>query len=246
MAVKFWNFQFSYISDRGKRVFVPNERCLEIGYELKALVESRIKFDPFYYHLRRGGHVAALHAHRSQRYFARVDIERFFYSIGRNRVARELYELGILRAGTYAKWSCVKNPYDHPSYVLPYGFAQSPMLATLVLARSSVGDYLRAISNEIIVSVYVDDIALSANDPGELEARFGTLLEVLDASNFRVNPKKVTATADALKLFNCELEHFRTAVTDERKAAFYAVAGRSGASEAAFERYCLSVESGNG
>jgi hypothetical protein len=246
MPVKFWNFEFSYRNTRGKPVFVPSAKCLEIGYELKALVEATPKFDSFYYHLRRGGHVAALHAHRSQLYFARVDIERFFYSIGRNRVARVLHELDIPKAWWYAKWSTVKNPYDYPRYVLPYGFAQSPLLATLALARSSVGDYLRAISNEVIVSVYVDDIALSGNDAGELEARFRQLLDVLEGANFRVNSSKVTATAEALKLFNCKLEHLRTAVTDERKAAFYAATGRSGASEDAFERYCLMVETGNG
>jgi hypothetical protein len=245
MSVKFWNFEFSYTNDRGKPVFVPSARCLEIGYELKALVEARIEVDSFYYHLRRGGHVAALHAHRSQRYFARVDIERFFYSVGRNRVARELYEINVPSAGTYAKWSCVKNPYNDPAYALPYGFAQSPLLATLALARSSAGDYLRAISDEIVVSVYVDDIALSANDPAELKAKFGTLLEVLDAAQFRVNSKKVTPTAATIELFNCELEHLRTTVTDERKAAFYTVEERSGASEDAFQRYCQNVEAGN-
>ena len=160
MTVKFETYRYSYLR-KGKPVFVPSERGEAIGRELKAKVEAAINFEDIYYHLREGGHVAALHAHRDHRYFARVDIERFFYGISRNRVARELHGIGIEKAGYFAKWSCVKNPFEEPRYALPYGFVQSPILATLVLTRSGVGAFLRGLPENVTASVYMDDIALS-------------------------------------------------------------------------------------
>ncbi|MGH7455587.1 MAG: reverse transcriptase domain-containing protein, partial [bacterium] len=132
---------------------------------MKRLVEDATNFEAFFFHLRKGGHVAALHEHRRNRYFARIDLKNFFYSISRNRVARALHEIDIPRAGFYAKFSCVKNPYDEPTcptYALPYGFVQSPVLATLVLSRSVLGCYLRAIQSDVTLSVYMDDIAISS------------------------------------------------------------------------------------
>lgn len=132
MVVRFENFEFSF-KLKGKPVFKPSARGEAIGYDVKERVERAVAFDPFFYHLREGGHVAALHAHRNHPFFARIDIERFFYGISRNRVGRALADVGIPRAGFYARWSTVRNPYIDPRYALPYGFVQSPILATLVL-----------------------------------------------------------------------------------------------------------------
>ena len=244
MPVHYWNFEYCYPNSRGKPVFAPTDKGKAVGYKLKALVEERVAFDPFYYHLREGGHVAALHAHRPQRFFARVDIERFFYSVSKNRVASALHDIGIPSIHRFAKWSTVKNPYGDPPYSLPYGFVQSPILASLVLQSSAVGQFLRSIRSEVAVSVYVDDIAVSGDDPDRLDAIFKKLLENLDKANFAVNAKKTTATSAALELFNCDLRHLHSAVTTDRKADFYAT-GRTGHSAHAFDRYCMTVESGN-
>ena len=61
MTVKFETYRYSYLR-KGKPVFVPSERGEAIGRELKAKVEAAINFEDIYYHLREGGHVAALHA----------------------------------------------------------------------------------------------------------------------------------------------------------------------------------------
>lgn len=142
MAIRFQNFDYSYLRN-GKHVFAPSLLGRTIGYDLKNKVESAALFDDLYFHLRPGGHIVALHEHRDNRYFARLDIERFFYNIGRNRIGRCLREIGIGRAEHYAKWSTVKNPYQTPSYALPYGFVQSPIVATLVLMLSEAGALLR-------------------------------------------------------------------------------------------------------
>jgi hypothetical protein len=194
--------------------------------------------------MRRGGHVAALHLHRQNSLFCRLDIERFFYGIGRNRVINSLRQIGIARSEHYAKWSTVKNPYAPPSYSLPYGFVQSPVLATLVLMTSPVGDYLRNLPDGLAASVYMDDLALSGNDRELISVAFEGLLRAVEASGFRINEAKTRAPSALIDVFNCDLAFGRTVVRDERQAEFYA-GQPSPPSLAAFERYCESVETGN-
>lgn len=245
MTVKFENFAFSYRKG-GKPYFVPNDLGERIGKDIKKQVESVYKFDPFVFHLRGGGHVAALHVHRSHRFFARLDIRRFFYSIGRNRVQRTLAEIGIQRARHYAKWSCVKNPYGNPSYALPYGFVQSPILASLVLMESIVGTYIRGLLTEgkVQVSVYVDDISLSCDDLTELQKVFDGLMACLEEANFEVHPGKLRPPTCAMDLFNCDIGFGHTEVQQTRVEAFMAGAPSEKAMEA-FAYYCLKVEEGN-
>jgi hypothetical protein len=241
MPVNFKNFEYSYIGTSGKRVFVPSEHGRKIGCELKARIEEEIAFEPVFYHLAKGGHVAAMHSHRANAYFAKIDLKSFFYSIGRNRVSHVLYERGIEKAGFYAKWSSVKNPYTPPSYALPYGFVQSPILATLVLRDSALGAFVLSLPSDVTASVYLDDIALSSNDEKLLSCSFQQLLDAATTANFQLNSQKVVQPTDSIVLFNCELEYARTAVTAARRAEFYSVE-RSSESMSAFEDYCEVVE----
>ena len=119
MAVAIPNFEYSY-RRKGKPVFVPTVIGRRIGNEIKCAVEEAYDFDPIYFHLRRGGHVAAMHHHRDNCAFARIDISRFFYSVSRRRVQSALDRVGVANARFYAKWSTVANPYDDPKYALPY------------------------------------------------------------------------------------------------------------------------------
>lgn len=244
MPVKFQNLADSFRNQRGKPIYVPNEKGYEVGDQLKGLVEGATKFDDFFFHLRRGGHVAALHEHRRNRYFARVDLKNFFYSISRNRVARALHEIGISKAGFYAKFSCVKNPYGEPTYAPPYGFVQSPVLATLVLSRSVLGSYLREIRTEVTLSVYMDDIAISSPNAFVLGGCFEELKAKILEANFPVNTDKTASPANLMEVFNCELKPRRTSVTEARRETFYSRAP-SGASREAIANYCRSIEDGN-
>jgi hypothetical protein len=244
MPVKFENFSFSYLNERGKPVFVPSEKGYDVGYHVKSLVERASTIEPFYFHLQDGGHVAALHVHRKNHHFARADLKNFYYSISRNRVARALHEIGIPKAGYYAKCSCVKNPYFEPSYSLPYGFVQSPILATLVLSQSVLGAFLREIHKEITVSVYMDDIAISSPTSDPLQTVFERLKAKIEEANFQINPEKTKPPTELMQLFNCELQIDHVSVTEPRRKLFYDKP-RSAAASDAFERYCESVERGN-
>lgn len=244
MSVKFENFSFSYLNDHGKRVFVPNEKGYTIGYHVKSLVERATAIEPFYFHLLDGGHVAALHVHRKNQYFARADLKNFFYSISRNRVARALHEIGVPKAGYYAKCSCVKNPYNVPSYSLPYGFVQSPILATLVLSQSVLGAFLQKIHDEITVSVYMDDIAISSPTLEPMKEAFNQLKIKIEEANFQINLEKTKNPLDFMQIFNCNLEINHVSVTQIRKKLFDEKI-RSAESRASFDIYCKSVERGN-
>ncbi|WP_374944117.1 reverse transcriptase domain-containing protein [Sphingomonas sp.] len=245
MAVQFENFAYSY-ENGGKPYFAPSDLGRKIGEDIKAQVEDAHKFDPFVYHLKNGGHVAALHSHRHHQLFARVDIRRFFYGIARSRVQRAISEIGILRSRHYAKWSCVKNRYGEPSYALPYGFVQSPILATLVLMQSAVGAFLRKISADpaMQVSVYMDDIAISSDDADKLRAAFDGLLASLAEAHFEISEDKVREPGPAMDLFNCNLSFGHTEVRQERVDKFLSEQ-RSQESLDGFARYQVSVEDGN-
>jgi hypothetical protein len=246
MPVQFQNYAYRY-EQNGRQIFVPSDLGERIGEDIKAQVESAYPFDHFIYHLRRqGGHVAALHAHRSHQFFARLDIRRFFYGISRSRVRRALAGIRIGRALHYAKWSCVKNPYGNPAYALPYGFIQSPVLASLVLMQSEVGDFLRAVAGQghVLPTVYMDDISLSSDDFSSLRTVFDQLLVHLDNAGFEVSPNKTRSPAATMDLFNCDLSHGQTRVSDDRINAFLAT-GPSQVSLGAFLSYCTTVEVGN-
>ena len=90
-------------------------------------LSKRVDFPEYFYHYKKGGHVAALHAHIENRLFFKIDIQNFYYSIARMRVTRALRHWGYRGAGTFSKWSCVSNPLASASrHVLPIGFVQSP------------------------------------------------------------------------------------------------------------------------
>jgi hypothetical protein len=242
MTVQLKNFEFSYKGPKEKRVFVPSAEGRAVGNEVKKLVESTVFFESHYFHLTPGGHISALHAHREHEFFAKLDLENFFYSIGRNRVARALRKHSIRRAEHLARWSTVKNPAAPPSYALPYGFVQSPILATLVLRESELGCQINRLSQQLELSVFLDDICVSSNDESIVNAAFHALIQSAESAKFKVNGKKVSGPSRKITLFNCSLEYMQSAVLQERREKFYSTE-RSVASAEAFERYCSIVES---
>ena len=243
MVVAIPNYRFTF-KLKGKPVFVPSRVGRRIGEELKAAIEDAHIFDDSYFHLRRGGHVAALHHHRESAWFARLDISRFFYSVSRRRVQSALQRIGVRESRFFAKWSTVRNPYGQPEYALPYGFVQSPILASLVIATSEIGLHLRALEPRVKVSIYMDDIALSGGDRNELQLAYDETIALMEREGFAVSPDKARPPAQEIDIFNCDLSTGRSAVRDARIEAFLA-GDPSETSEVAFVAYCASVEEGN-
>lgn len=209
------------------------------------LVEKRATLPDYFYHYQSGGHVAALHAHVPNRLFFNIDIKNFFYSVTRERVTRALRELGIQGAHSYARWSCVANPFPGPKFVLPIGFVQSSLLASLVLMRSPVADAIeRAHAAGVAASVYLDDIVGSHNDRHILEAAYEDVRQACVTANLIPNANKLIPPAAAIVVFNCDLTHGNAAVTEERLTEFLSLSP-SAASQRAFDDYRNRVSASN-
>jgi hypothetical protein len=237
------NYEHKYQA-RGKFIFTPNDACILKGRRLLRFF-NHYNFPPYFFHYKPGGHVAALHAHLANRFFFKIDLQNFFYSISRNRVADGLRHFGFRPARVFAKWSCVINPYGLPRYVLPIGFVQSPLLASLALLRSPVvGAIERARCQGVTVSVYFDDFIGSGTNEADTAAVYENILASFAEANLTSNPNKLLPPAAAIKAFNCDLSHGATEVTDERVALFFSKA-RSIASARAFHDYRARVASDN-
>src|SRR5262249_22936156 len=151
-------------------------------------------------------HVAALQAHLGSQIFFRVDIDDFFGSIKRSRITRVLKPLfGYEQAREWAIASSVQFPGDPKRTILPFGFVQSPLLASLCLRESALGRFLERVhkKGDVKVSVYVDDIVLSSSDPRGLGAE---LIEALRASakrsRFSFGVAKAQGPGIAIEAFN--------------------------------------------
>lgn len=244
MSVEFQNFEFSYKNSKGKPVFAPTDKLRAVGEKLIKQVFERVQFPEYYFHFSKGGHVAALHSHRKNEYFGRVDINNFFYSVGRNRLKKVLKSIGISSPEHYARWSTVKNPYGKPKYSLPYGFPQSPVLSTIVLRASKLGAAIEAMPQCITRSVYLDDIAISGANFFEVQAAFESLVEAAELSEFNLNDAKTEAPDAKMTIFNCNLRNGFSAVRTERIEEF----NKQKATELgqiAFDYYVASVSRGN-
>jgi len=238
------NFKFAY-ECKGKRIFVPNDECVRRGEALIKYCSQAVDFPSYFYHYRAGGHVAALHRHLEHRFFFRIDIENFFYSISRNRVSAVLHHIGFRKARPYAEWSCVKNPFGAPAYSLPIGFVQSPMLASLAILRSPVAAAIeRAAAAGAFVSVYFDDFIGSAVDREPLEKAFQDILHSCQEANLISNQLKLAKPSEHILAFNCDLSHGIAEVAEARVAKFFK-APRSQWAEAAFREYCNRVARNN-
>lgn len=90
----------------------------------------------------------------------------------------------------------------------------------------------------------MDDITLSSDDKGTLEATYAALRRALDDGNFSINKTKTQGPAEAIDVFNCALTQRHTSVLQARRDEFYQIE-RSAASSAAFAMYCGQVEAGN-
>jgi len=149
-------------------VFVPSEFSVQEGQNIKEQIENKWQPSAAYYHLKAGGHVAALKSHIKNTYFLRLDIENFFGSINRSRITRTLKPyFGYETAREIAINSTVVIPDSSPKkYMLPFGFIQSPILASICLEKSSLGKFCNTLLGKsgVTVTIYMENEFLSAYD----------------------------------------------------------------------------------
>lgn len=240
----FMNYQFKF-ETRGKVIYVPNDRCVRKGDRIVERISKTFSFPDFFYHYAPGGHVSALHKHKKHTLFFRVDIQNFFYSIKRTQVTRVLRKCGVLGASVHSMWSTVKSPYGDGAFVLPIGFVQSPIIASVVLMRSPVMQAIeRARTRGVTISVYLDDFIGSHDDEAVLRKAYEDIRKTCVSCGLVPNVDKLVEPSAAIIAFNCDLTYGLTKVTDARVSKFYD-ANHSELAAQAFEFYRNRVLNGD-
>ncbi|MFM0502916.1 reverse transcriptase domain-containing protein [Paraburkholderia caffeinilytica] len=205
-------------------MFVPTEETVKIGQDIKSDIQGRWKPPSYFFHLKKGGHVAALKAHMHHASFIHLDIQDFFGSVNRTRVTRCLKGLySYSEARDIASASTVIRPnMTERRFILPYGFVQSMILAALCFHKSALGNYIKHLSRckDIAVSVYVDDIIISMCTDASAEDILRNAEAAADKSGFRLNPTKQEGPAPAINAFNIELSQNSLVITAERQREF--------------------------
>lgn len=220
MFSKRWDNKFLLKKDLW--VYVPSDEMYAFGKKIHTTLSMRWKKPANYYHLLAGGHVAALKYHQSDSYFAKFDIKNFFNSISKTRITRSIKSLvGYSAAREIATVSTVPVSNQQSfSHCLPYGFVQSPILASICLRDSYLGRLIERKCNSCKISVYMDDIVISGNSESDVDALLNELLSAASKSHFEVNPSKVRLTSHTLESFNIELSPQTLNITADRLDAF--------------------------
>jgi hypothetical protein len=110
--------------------------------------------------------------------------------------------------------------------------------------KNQLGRFLRELPDTVTVGVYLDDISLSSDDRGAMEAAYNGVVERVEPSGFLLNQDKVVPPTASIEIFNCGLRTGFSEVLQTRRDTFYAVP-RTPFSEDGFEDYCKSVRRGN-
>jgi len=201
-------------------IFIPTESTIKNGKIIKSIIEKNWVAPNYFYHLKKGGHVKALKIHKENSFFIHLDIQDFFGHINKSRVTRCLKSfLGYERARKIAKESTVnifKKTSKKTISILPFGFVQSPIIASLCFHKSKLGKYLHNINGKhgVYVSVYMDDIIVSSPNKLNLEKIFYNI-EVLSVySKFPLNIEKKDEPSNQITAFNIHLSHNLLEITD--------------------------------
>jgi hypothetical protein len=197
---------------------------------IKKAVEKKWRAPSYYFHLQKGGHVAAVRSHLGHSQFAHLDIQDFFGSVTRTKLTRSLRKLfGYKLAREWAIESTVYHPRNKKKSIVPYGFVQSQILSSIALRDSALGRLLHRLSTSgtCAVSVYVDDLIISS-DNAELTA---SLVDELVSAASRARFTLVhSGPAVEIGAFNILLSQTVAKISPERIDAFLDVLG-SGPSE---------------
>ena len=203
-----------------KWIFQPSEDSRKSGLLIKEEIEGIWTPPSFYYHLAQGGHLKAIKAHLKNSYFTRFDIQNFFGSINQSRIIRTLKKpLGYPRAKEISSISTVVDPNSTSrKLILPFGFIQSSLIASMCLDQSNLGLYLRQLAKKrsITVSVYVDDIIISTSSKDDLEAISSKFEEIANQSNWALSKTKQQKSVNCVSAFNISLSHQSLQIEKER------------------------------
>ena len=102
-------------------------------------------------------------------------------------------------------------------FALPYGFVQSPLLASIALDKRELGNcFRRLLSGSGTVSVYVDDIIVSANTKEDVAVALSDIRSAARKSRFPINEAKSRGPTTAMSAFNIAFDMHAMEITGER------------------------------
>lgn len=243
--MEMWEHKFELKKDRW--VYVPTREVAKLGKKIHQYLRFKWNAPLYFYHLRDGGHVAATKLHSKNNFFALIDIKNFFNCTTQSRVTRELKKfIPYADARRLTKLSTVKIPNVQPiKRAVPYGFPQSPILASLCLNNSHAGSVINSIikAGHVRISVYMDDIILSGNDVTILKQEFENILTALVKSKYEINEKKKRFPAPEIEVFNILLSQNSVKIAPERMVAFIQAYAKSESEDerGGIARYVYSV-----
>lgn len=218
---QFARYESRWVKPGDKVVFVPDATTRAYGRILAGKIHKLWQPPGFYTHFAPGGYLPQLHEFARYHYFAKIDLSSFFPSLQKNRIARNLYRvLGSYKeAWGAAGMSCVPHL---GRLILPVGFVQSPIIATLCLANSRVGSTMRDIANgqRVRIQCYFDDIVLCSNSSYQLNRAFSEICTSIEDSGLALNSNKTKNARHQITVFNIECSYAKLRVTQARLALF--------------------------
>lgn len=202
------NYTSRFLLKPGKYAYVQNPEYQKKARDFLEEAQGFWKPDKWYYHYASGGHVAAVRSHLKSGVFAHLDISSFYNSVTKAKIIRSLKMIGysFVEANEIAAESTVLM---EGRYVLPYGFCQSPYLATLALAKSELGQRLKRLRRSgFRISLYVDDLIISSDgeDRTNLQSAVDEITRAAAKANFRLNERKYSPPADNVTAFNIKVK----------------------------------------
>jgi hypothetical protein len=206
-------------------VFVPTAESVAYGQKIKFAIEKVWTPPSYYFHLKSGGHVEALKSHLHNNIFIHLDIESFFSSISRTRVTRCLMNYFSYKAARDIAHASTVPSIEQPGVghpILPFGFVQSPIIASVCLQQSSLGRYLESLKSNpgFQVSVYVDDIVISTSNAAMADEVLGMTKMMATKSRFKLNSGKEEGPSDKITAFNIELSQNSLVIKPSRLEQF--------------------------
>ncbi|CRM96498.1 Retron-type reverse transcriptase [Pseudomonas sp. 22 E 5] len=203
-------------------IYIPTPETVVEGKNLKKLIQLRWQPPRNFYHLRDGGHVDAIKSHLGGKYFIHADLRKFFNSINRSRITRELKPyFGYKAARKIAMESTVSIPIEQgQAFALPFGFVQSTIIASLCLHKSTLGKTIEMLhrSHDVKISVYVDDIIISAQTLKSAEHALQKIEESCEKSGLMLNEQKLKGPSPQITAFNIDLNENSIAICGVRFA----------------------------
>lgn len=237
------NYEYSFELKPGKLVFIQTDEAAARGKKIVKVILRRYFPHQIFHHFKRGGgHVRALKRHLGGRYFSTFDIDDFFGRVTRTRLARALQNIGFSKDRSF-DWAFESVVVTNGRKVLPFGFTQSPLLATLVLEQSALGVELKRLDDEgVAVSVYMDDIVISGPTEEAVGSASQRILSAASLANFPLAQSKVAICVQQATAFNILLEERDVQFTEERIQRFAIdFEYLTEAGQGSVQRYALAV-----